>query len=160
MIDISISAQFNLISKVTVRFLYLLRSKIMAARLRYPGFGQNGAALKYQAGLQSAAPSGLSWLTDPLQGSSSSSYGSYGGGYGLDPGSCFSLDICPDLILAAIAAAAAAAAFLIYNAIVAAGRRRKRSGDSQDNFFLTFLQEVRGHPLTQTILGWRHFSSV
>ena len=91
MIDISISAQFNLISKVTVRFLYHLRSKIMAARLRYPGFGQNGAALKYQAGLQSAAPSGLSWLTD-LQGSSSSSssYGSYGGGYGLDPGSCFS----------------------------------------------------------------------
>ena len=78
----------------------------MAGRLRYPGFGQNGAALKYQPGLQSPA-SGLSWLTDPLQGSASSSYGSYGGGYGLDPGSCFSLDICPDLILAAIAAAAA-----------------------------------------------------
>ena len=133
----------------------------MAARLRYPGLAQNGAALKYQPGFQSAASSGLSWLSDPLQGSSSSSssYGSYGGG-GLDPGSCFSLDICPDLILAAIAAAAAAAAFLIYNAIVAAGKRRKRSGDSGENFFLTFLQEVRGHPLTQTILGWRHFSSV
>ena len=122
-----------------------------ATRLRYPGFGLNGAALKYQAGQQQSP--GLGWLTDPLQGSSSSSYGSYGGGYGLDPGSCFSLDICPDLILAAIAAAAAVAAFLIYNAIVAAGRRKKREAGAGESFLVTFLEEVRGHPLTQTILG-------
>ena len=96
----------------------------MANRLRYPGFGLNRPALKYQ---QSA--SDLSWLTDPLQGASSSSYGSYGGGYGLDPGSCFSLDICPDLILAAVAAAAAVAAFLIYQAITMAGKRRRRRSE-------------------------------
>ena len=121
----------------------------MANRLRYPGFGLSRPALKYQQ-----SSSGLSRLTDPLQGSSSSSYGSYGGGgYGLDPGSCFSLDICPDLILAAIAAAAAVAAFLIYNAIVAAGRRKKREAGAGESFLVTFLEEVRGHPLTQTILG-------
>ena len=132
----------------------------MAGRLRYPGFGVRGAAAKYQAGLQSGlhqkSSSSLSWLTDPLQGSSSSSssYGSYGGG-GLDPGSCFSLDICPDLILAAIAAAAAAAAFLIYQAITVAGRRKKRETD--ESFFFPFLEEVLGHALTKTIIGLLNF---
>ena len=68
-----------------------------------------------------------------LQGSGSSSHGSYGGGgYGSDPGSCFSLDICPDLILAAISAAAAAAAFLIYQAITMAGRRRRKRSLGQE----------------------------
>ena len=90
-----------------------------------------------------------------LQGSAQSAYGSYGGGYGLDPGSCFSLDICPDLILAAIAAAAAAAAFLIYNAIVAAGRRRKRSQD--DSYLSFFLEElawgILRHPTVVSTLG-------
>ena len=67
-----------------------------------------------------------------VQGSSSSSYGSYGGGYGLDPGSCFSLDICPDLILAAIAVAAAIAAFVLYQTITMAGRRRRKRGVEVD----------------------------
>ena len=92
-------------------------------------------------------------MTGDLQGSDSSSYGSYGG-YGSDPGSCFSLDICPDLILAAIAAAAAAAAFLIYNAIVAAGRRKKRS---EDAFFPVFMEElalgILSHPKVVSFLG-------
>ena len=62
------------------------------------------------------------WVSD-LLGSASGGYGSHD-----DPGgSCFTIDICPDLILAAIVAAAAAAAVLIFNAIVAAGRRKRRS---------------------------------
>ena len=70
-----------------------------------------------------------------LQSSQSQMYGSFSGGghggYGHDTGtpggSCFSIDICPDLILALITAAGAAAALGFYLAIVAAGRRRKRS---------------------------------
>ena len=67
-----------------------------------------------------------------LQTSQSQMYGSFsGGGYGHDGGSpggsCFSIDICPDLILALITAAGAAAALGFYLQIVAVGRRRKRS---------------------------------
>ena len=65
------------------------------------------------------------------------------------------MDICPDLILAAIAAAAAAAAFLIYNAIVAAGKRKKRSSD--EGFLGLFLEElsfeILRHPSVQGFLG-------
>ena len=50
-----------------------------------------------------------------------------GGGYDdTSPGSCFSLDICPDLILAAIAAAAAAGFYLLYITVTMAGRKRKK----------------------------------
>ena len=50
-----------------------------------------------------------------------------GGGYGMtDPGSCFSLDICPDLILALIAAAAAAGFYFLYITITMAGRRKRK----------------------------------
>lgn len=81
--------------------------------------------------LQQTVPAVPSLLD--LQGSASNSYGSHsGGGYGSPGGSCFSIDICPDLILAAIAAAAAAGAFLLYMAITAAGRRKKRSEDSME----------------------------
>ena len=52
--------------------------------------------------------------------------GSASSGYGGNPGSCFTIDICPDLILAAIVAAAGLGAVLIFNAIVAAGKRRRR----------------------------------
>jgi hypothetical protein len=128
----------------------------MNSRQGYNRFGasmMNGAAQKYRPNMQNFKPvqaqaaSPLGWFSD-LTGSDSNSYGSHsGGGYGSSPGSCFSLDICPDLILAAIAAAAAAAAFLIYNAIVAAGRRRKRSdGSFEDSFLSSFFQEITsGH---------------
>ena len=50
-----------------------------------------------------------------------------GGDYGMSQsGSCFSLDICPDLILALIAAAAAGGFYFLYITITMAGRKRKR----------------------------------
>ena len=122
-------------------------------------FGGNrfGAAAKYQAQAQQQqqAPSGLAWLgnslglggggQDPLQSSQSQPYGSYASGYGgggSPGGSCFSIDICPDLILAAIAAAAAAAAFGLYIAITQAGRRKKRSDGSveEESFLDSFIR--------------------
>ena len=122
----------------------------MNSRQPYNRFGQgmrNNAAQKYRPFMQNMNPvqtqaaSPFGWLSD-LTGSDSNSYGSYSG-HGASPGSCFSLDICPDLILAAIAAAAAAAAFLIYNAIVAAGRRKKRSdGSDEDTFLSSFLHMI------------------
>ena len=85
------------------------------------------AAQKYQQQLQgSESSSSFGWVTD-LLGSDSQSHGSYGGGGGgSTTGSCFSLDICPDLVIVAITVAGAAAAYLLYTAITA-GRRRKRS---------------------------------
>ena len=82
-----------------------------------------------------------------LQSSQSQMYGSFsGGGYGHDMGtpggSCFSIDICPDLILALITAAGAAAALGFYLAIVAAGKRRKRS-----------LEESPWSPLLQPLVS-------
>lgn len=68
---------------------------------------------------QSQTSPSYSWYND-LMGSPSSGYGHE------DPGgSCFSIDICPDLIIAAITAAAAVAAVAIFNAIgvAAAGKR-------------------------------------
>ena len=53
--------------------------------------------------------------------------GSYSGGYGKD--SCLTIDICPDLLFAALAAAAAGAFVFFYQAITMAGRRKKRSPD-------------------------------
>ena len=120
----------------------------MNSRPAFNRFGmRNGGAQKYSPYMQNMNPvqtkaaSPFGWLGD-LTGSDSNSYGSYSG-HGASPGSCFSLDICPDLILAAIAAAAAAAAFLIYNAIVAAGRRRKRSdGSYEDSFLSSFFAMI------------------
>ena len=61
-----------------------------------------------------------------LQGAASGGHGSYSGGGG--SGSCFTIDICPDLLIAAIAAAAAGAFYLIYTGITkASAKRRKRS---------------------------------
>ena len=64
-------------------------------------------------------------------GSLSQLFGSFssGGGYedsGSNSGSCFSLDICPDILLALIAAAAAAGFYFLYITITMAGRRRRR----------------------------------
>jgi hypothetical protein len=39
---------------------------------------------------------------------------------------CYELQICPDLILAAIAAAAAAAFYFLYTAITKKGKKRRR----------------------------------
>ena len=52
--------------------------------------------------------------------------GSLSGGGMAESGSCFSLDICPDLILALIAAAAAGGFYFLYITITMAGRKRKR----------------------------------
>ena len=62
-----------------------------------------------------------------LKEAASAIYGSFSG-MGGGSGSCFTLEICPDLLIAGIAVAAAAAFWLIYEAITMAGaRRRKRS---------------------------------
>ena len=70
-----------------------------------------------------AATSDLNPTGTDLLGSLSSEgdYGMMGGS-----GSCFSLDICPDLILALIAAAAAGGFYFLYITITMAGRKRKR----------------------------------
>jgi hypothetical protein len=62
---------------------------------------------------------------------------SFSGGGGT--GSCLSIDICPDLILAAIAVAAGGAVFLIYQAITVAGRRKKRDDHNKVGFFGAFF---------------------
>jgi MFS superfamily sulfate permease-like transporter len=88
------------------------------------------AAQKYQADRQQVG-GGVSNFISDLMGSGSGGHGgsySGGGGYGTSPGSCFSIDICPDIILAVIAAAAAAAVYLLYTTITAG--RKKRSSDS------------------------------
>ena len=103
---------------------------------------RQGSAQKYQPYMQnlpaqSASP--LGWFSD-LASTGSDDYGSFSGGGG--SGSCFSIDICPDLILAAIAAAAAAAAFLIYQAITVAGKRKKRDDESENSFLSTMFSRI------------------
>ena len=84
--------------------------------------------------MQSQSISPLSWSSD-LDTSGSHGYGDFSS---FGSSSCFSIDICPDLVLGAIAAASAAAGFLIYTAIInAAARRKKRD----DNTFISFLLE-------------------
>ena len=80
--------------------------------------------MKYSQLMQQ--PQSKAGVFGDLLGAGSGGHGSYDGGHGGGPmGSCFSIDICPDLILAAIAAAAAVAAFLIYQAITVAGRKKR-----------------------------------
>lgn len=57
--------------------------------------------------------------------------GSYSNSYGSD--SCLTIDICPDLLFAALAAAAAALFVFIYMQITLKGRRRKRSFHFEEN---------------------------
>ena len=87
-------------------------------------------------------------------------HGSFGslslGGAG---SSCFSLNICPDLLLAAVAAGGAAAVYLLYTAITTKAGRKKRSLTFFDSFefweavnygrplLLTLCKEVRQLPL-------------
>ena len=58
----------------------------------------------------------------------------YSGGSG---GHCFTVDICPDLLLAAIAAAASVAFFLLYQGItmVVGRKRRKRNVEKESLLF-------------------------
>lgn len=69
-----------------------------------------------------------------LQTSAQSLFGSFSGHGGGSGSDCFTIDICPDLLIAGIAAAAAAAFFLIYQGITMAVRRRKRDS-SPESFF-------------------------
>jgi len=87
------------------------------------------AAQKYQADRQQLPLGGRvgDWVSDLMGSGSGGHGGSYSGG-GSSPGSCFSIDICPDIILAVIAAAAAAAVYLLYTTITAG--RKKRSSNS------------------------------
>ena len=64
--------------------------------------------------------------SDHLDSTGTDLLGSLSGGGESGSGSCFSLDICPDLILALIAAAAAGGFYFLYITITMAGRKRKR----------------------------------
>ena len=114
-------------------------------------------AARYQQAAARFQQANAQRLAD-LQSSQSQMYGSFSGGghggygYGMGSpgGSCFSIDICPDLILALITAAGAAAALGFYLAIVAAGKRRKRSlsGQSPWDWAQSLLQ-----PLVSSMIG-------
>ena len=85
-------------------------------------------AARYQAAARYQRLADLQSSQSQMYGSlSGGGHGGYGHDMGTPGGSCFSIDICPDLILALITAAGAAAALGFYLAIVAAGKRRKRS---------------------------------
>ena len=85
----------------------------------------------------------------------SGGHGSYSGGGGSD--SCFTIDICPDLLIAAIAAASAGAFYLIYTGItMASARRRKRSSsympnDDDLNDSISFATDLS--PFTDILFG-------
>jgi len=83
---------------------------------------------------------------------SPSNYHSYGHGsfgslsLGGAGSSCFALNICPDLLLAAVAAGGAAAVYLLYTAITVKAGRKKRSFTLFDSF--EFWEAVNyGRPL-------------
>ena len=90
------------------------------------------AANKYQSYAQRTPVN--TWRRADLDQAEYNSHGSFSGGGGM--GSCFSIDICPDLILAAIAVAAGGAVFLIYQAITVAGRRKKRDNHNEEETFI------------------------
>ena len=74
----------------------------------------------------------------------SGGHGSYSGGGGSS--SCFTIDICPDLLIAAIAAAAAGAFYLIYTGITkASAKRRKRSSMPFDDALIDPISFVSEH---------------
>ena len=92
----------------------------------------NYAAHKYKPYMQSN-----NYVPSDPYAAGSSMFGSFsGGGHGgTPPGSCFSIDICPDLLLAALAAAAAAGFVAIFIAITMAGRRRRRREEGSLTIF-------------------------
>lgn len=91
-----------------------------------------------------------------------------GGGHGSFSGfgsmmECFTIDICPDLLLGAIAAAAAVAFVLIYQGITMAVRRRKRSENVSEDFFgrfqdIFYIGKFVAKSYSDSILDW--FSKV
>ena len=86
--------------------------------------GRNAATNYEASGLNAAESFGDGSIDLGLGGSYSSSYGS---------DSCLTVDLCPDLLFAALALAAAAAFVFVYMAITVKGRRR-RSLDFQRNY--------------------------
>jgi hypothetical protein len=54
--------------------------------------------------------------------------------------SCFTINICPDLILAGIAAIGAAAFYSIYFALTTKGRRKRRDGPSEVPNLVSILE--------------------
>jgi hypothetical protein len=74
-------------------------------------------------------------------------------------GGCFTIDICPDILIAAIAAAAAGAFFFLYEAITMAGRRRRRKRHSRqfDNASIVFDLVASGN-FNQVILSAYNYS--
>ena len=102
-------------------------------RFGVPGYGGQGQSVAGLAWMGNRRL-GMEAAATQLQGSFSG--GGYGGG--MPGGSCFSIDICPDLILALITAAAAAAALGLYLLIVGAGKRRKRSA-SDEEFIMEWI---------------------
>ena len=78
----------------------------------------------------SSSSTSLTRLQASSAGGFGSVFGSLNGGYGYNQyDSCLSIDICPDLLLGAIAAAAAGMFYLLYINITKAstGRKKKRS---------------------------------
>ncbi len=68
-------------------------------------------------------------VADSKATSSSISRSGHGGG---NDANCFDLEICPDLLLAAVGAFGAVAFFLLYQAITMAGKKRRRRRQIQD----------------------------
>ena len=117
------------------------------------------AAQKYQVDRQQAGIGG--WVSDLLGSGSGGHGGSYsgGGGYGSSPGSCFSIDICPDIILAVIAAAAAAAVYLLYTTITAGRKKRSTSDVGPWGGLVDFLNIGRTHDIKyicRTVYSTKH----
>ena len=76
-----------------------------------------------------------------MQAAASGGYGSYSGGS--SGGDCFTIDICPDLLLAAIAAASAGAFYLIYINITKSSAKRKKRTLIRDNFdILDYMNDL------------------
>ena len=89
-----------------------------------------------------AAGGGNNGYFGDLIGSEAGHHGSYGGGGFMGSDSCFSIDICPDLIFAAVAAAAAAGVYVIYQAIVTKGKRRRKRDSDNTWALLAFLPKI------------------
>ena len=78
---------------------------------------------------------------DQKQASTLSASGSSYGGFSLDlsPNSCFTIDICSDLLLGAVAAGAAVGLVLLYQAITTKGKRKRKRSPVTERLSIWFL---------------------
>ena len=78
---------------------------------------------------------------DQKQASTLSGSGSSYGGFSLDlsPNSCFTIDICSDLLLGAIAAGAAVGLVLLYQAITTKGKRKRKRSPVTERLSVWFI---------------------